>query len=1305
MDEDELWLTEEEAGDDDYNDPSSFTMALTYQGPPGEFRTRNRPGERQRPHVSAFRAGPRKKPAFTVSCNAKAMIHGDMGGSSSKAATLLVYEFKFRSYRGARLKYADITFEFKPLPGQEGRISVAKVSPDGIYKMQRTEQIEDHGVRAGVNGALMQAVGVEVGAEYSTEKVANYHTVVTGDRPQDDWGDYYEARFTLSENKSQEDGIPAVLTACILLERDDDQDFVCVPRIHVKPNFFTTVATLFSARDPDDPVYFSVEEPPLDLLEGRMDIDRDNLGSTNLKWECTIKKTLAEVVELLDSGKIDWDSLDQVDKDVLAKPDPKNKARPTWLHRMAQNWAGDEFRQLRREEREKIVLFLLDKAIPHVDHAEDPILAVAMVYYTTDFIDFIIAHRPDMVRHLLLSTDVKGMNCLHKAFKETFITALKDLTRKPDNLAKTISSIAKLLEYADVGTVTAKDENGNTPIHYSMDFRLCHIPGHFRYDGQEYRYEDIIRTLLAKATPAMKRPEVLFNKKHLSPYGYYGWVEAGVQNQQRVREAQRLSGNEAKSKENQNKDDRRDLKKSSGKQASRELYGRKSAATKEESLQPATSTRENAIGAWAAEKSGRYLPHHSGISVTPANGENDQSLSGTESGPPVRRSTGNLSTANDTAHHKAGPESSRRARTPKPDGPKTGTGPRTAPWLLEEGKEAADSILGFLKCFLIRNSSDRDAKDLLYGRVASDKNLFFDASHLRFRKVEDVVNLISKVSKAGGFEDTLSYVKIPQLGSEVQSRAQRQNMANERRPKRNTFDKEPSGRSTLIKVFDKLVEVKVRRILRLQVEDNVDEWAHTDTAIEQSIKGYNQFAGGIARNVALEIEECSQMDRRDWCKPDMNLDVIKYAAPSVEHIHLHWSGNQTVLYGWASGENGIPQMYRGKRSLLSKITLHAYRQDSLLGEKSETPRTDAWIESMERFRKAMIGLHRSSPLSETRRVKVALIDDGIDLDNINDYEIAHYTGVSYCSGDGRDEDAWWKSTSGHGTVMANMISRINPWVTLDVIKIHSGPSYIHGEGARSISPRSAADAINAAVIHDADVISISWTITDLEYRMSRISDTSPDADGNKTRAEESDMQLLRAAISNAVKDDRRLILCAAADDIRIAPDSTLPYSHASSQILRIGVAGRSANRDPGSGSANSITYFLPGDKIAEDQRYHSAKKIVYHNGSSVSTALAAGLASLIMYCCYFLHANGSDHRFHDRARALRDHANMRKVFNSINRYLDWSDDSKIIPVWGLFGDKTSQLEKAVNREDKIKVLEDLVIYLCGDVNERKQSLT
>ncbi|KAL7905887.1 hypothetical protein GGI35DRAFT_459545 [Trichoderma velutinum] len=298
MDESEIWLSDEDGGDfeeddEETSDPTFFNLGLTYQGQEGGFHVRNRPGQRQRKAVSAFRGGSKRRPAFTVSCNARAIIHGEMGPSSDKHATLLVYEFKFNSYRGARIKEADVLFEFHAMKGQAGGPSVHSVAPYGLHKMEETTQSESstHGLELSVGPSIPAVdVGLTLSGEASVEKVTKHYTVVTGDNPQsDDWGNYFQARFFLSENKSQASGIPSKFCACILLERDDDEDFVCVPYLKVTPNFTTMVTSLFSSREPDDPIIFSVAEPPLNELDARVDIDVDNLGATDLDqlWDCT----------------------------------------------------------------------------------------------------------------------------------------------------------------------------------------------------------------------------------------------------------------------------------------------------------------------------------------------------------------------------------------------------------------------------------------------------------------------------------------------------------------------------------------------------------------------------------------------------------------------------------------------------------------------------------------------------------------------------------------------------------------------------------------------------------------------------------------------------------------------------------------------------------------------------------------------------------------------------------------------------------------------------------------------------------
>ena len=62
------------------------------------------------------------------------------------------------------------------------------------------------------------------------------------------------------------------------------------------------------------------------------------------------------------------------------------------------------------------------------------------------------------------------------------------------------------------------------------------------------------------------------------------------------------------------------------------------------------------------------------------------------------------------------------------------------------------------------------------------------------------------------------------------------------------------------------------------------------------------------------------------------------------------------------------------------------------------------------------------------------------------YNILLPTGVSYYPPDRNIEHPWHQSTNGHGTVMANMISRINPYTCLEVMRIEDGIDYMPGGG-------------------------------------------------------------------------------------------------------------------------------------------------------------------------------------------------------------------------------------------------------------------
>lgn len=174
--------------------------------------------------------------------------------------------------------------------------SEQEIRPDGVFKMEETIQNEASKLGLSLNvGPNIPGVdaGVTFSGEESQSKDRKYHTTVVGENPPDlDWGFHAQARFRLEENKSQATGIPSELTVAILLEREDDDDFIMVPFIEATPSFklTTLISSLASSRTPDDPIYFSMQEPPFNRLNTSVSIDRDDLGSVDLDslWDCTM---------------------------------------------------------------------------------------------------------------------------------------------------------------------------------------------------------------------------------------------------------------------------------------------------------------------------------------------------------------------------------------------------------------------------------------------------------------------------------------------------------------------------------------------------------------------------------------------------------------------------------------------------------------------------------------------------------------------------------------------------------------------------------------------------------------------------------------------------------------------------------------------------------------------------------------------------------------------------------------------------------------------------------------------------------
>lgn len=265
-----------------------------YWPPPSSgFKVRNPPGLKQRKETSMFHSGSRKRPAFHVQSVARAIIHGTLARGSAQRATLLVYDFQFLSYRGTRIKDASICFDFLPSAGSPpgSGPSVKKVGPDERYSMMETTQLESlkKTAKLGISAGTVVSPNGEVGVESSVEKTVTFAAEIIGSRPFDEWGNYFQAQWALQENSSQANGIVSRLRTCVLLTRENDNDFDCVPYIRITPNLTTRLVSLGSVRSRDEAIPFDPSYEPYNDLEGGEPIDRWDLGSVDMTklWDFT----------------------------------------------------------------------------------------------------------------------------------------------------------------------------------------------------------------------------------------------------------------------------------------------------------------------------------------------------------------------------------------------------------------------------------------------------------------------------------------------------------------------------------------------------------------------------------------------------------------------------------------------------------------------------------------------------------------------------------------------------------------------------------------------------------------------------------------------------------------------------------------------------------------------------------------------------------------------------------------------------------------------------------------------------------
>ncbi|KAI8278742.1 Major intracellular serine protease [Colletotrichum sp. SAR 10_98] len=1122
------------------------------------------------------------------------------------------------------------------------------------------------GGEGGVSGGAVVNVNTNLRAERSVEKVTTHAAKVVGNNPCDEWSNYPLAQWSLQENESQQNGIMTLFRACVLLTRDTEEDFELLPDVQVTPDLKTRLGSLMAFRRSDDPIILAPASEPLNALANDLVQKRWNLGQVDLsnifypsrKFGASLVVYSSRPNMEFDFTDDEFDELDVFQVQNHAVDNPKT----TYEERDVEK----EWKSLELDLQCLDVLDLLIDKKRRWDNTEGdeetPLLE--------DYKKKTIASRRDY-------RDRVAPTALHILAKSK-----RDFSRAPKNLQTNL--VGYLLECRG-GTC---DELG--PQHRGKEDLFLLVAINYNNDD----FIDCVERYLGDKFSDLLHVQDGEGKNLL--HHLFTWDSTKAIRDKKALLVPRLSS-KAKPQTIATADN-------IGNTPVHYAMDCRICLDRSDEYFKAVKVMFEA-GDVVIKKEQRPLFNERGESPVMFGRKIHQKFQRDYSARKMAKKEAQITALRsklllnyeDTATPPE-PETTIDSRPKQPMGP-----------------PPADMYI---------NPTSRDP----------GMNLCFDAKGQKDAK--SIVHLLSRMS-AGGFNDTLAYVHLPTVShSSINAPSGR----NANAAQRGSLAENPSpGRTELVKVFDKLYELKVKKILRLHVEDRHSP-SHTDASIEIALQGRESFLneGGTGGREPIAVETW------DWRKPDLSTEVIAFAAPTVENVHLYWSGNQAVLRAWDCDE-GIPRLYVTTERRLKRVTVHAapgletrdrmlamlnrfkqevqrktgggvavktvIRMEGLMAnmdtvEDTSGPVSDeaaekqhVWVDTMDVFRRALSSLPDLKG-SKAPRVKLALIDDGINLGNLDDYNgSVTSSGVSYFPG-----GPWHCSSTGHGTILANMIVRVNPWVELHVVRVQDGPSR---NGGRNIFAGSAAKALRYAIDKKVDIISMSWTIKNAMtggHTSPMGSDSRNGSFSEKPSMEQRDIQALGDAIDDAAKAGI-LMFCSASDDIQAGAMDTLPYQKQPGYIFRIGAATYLGQRDGHTEDVKRIDYFFPGNQVAEAKNPRSSEPVKYHDGSTVGTALAAGLASLLIYCARITEHRLAEKKGQENSRmastcvgladALRLQKNMKQALDNI-KSSQWTD-AKYLPVWAIFKPKADDMEKAKD-EDKWVILERLVVQLGVGIN-------
>lgn len=170
---------------------------------------------------------------------------------------------------------------------------------------------------------------------------------------------------------------------------------------------------------------------------------------------------------------------------------------------------------------------------------------------------------------------------------------------------------------------------------------------------------------------------------------------------------------------------------------------------------------------------------------------------------------------------------------------------------------------------------------------------------------------------------------------------------------------------------------------------------------------------------------------------------------------------------------------------------------------------------------------------------------------------------------------WWMVSDPHGTQMAALIGQMNEYCRLYIARV--------GRSHSDIQPADAARAIDWAVEQRVDIISISWTLKQQDDK-------------------------LKVAVERAAKM-KTLIFCSTPDEGVYSEAWPVGWRE---HVLSVSATDSWGHMTTKTAGADPVDIQIPGENMHAAGPSYIATTPPTVSGSSVATALAAGIASLAL---------------------------------------------------------------------------------------------